>query len=81
MDRRSCGNQLRTKCRMNDSQLVIRLVVDCNKISRFARFLANDLCGSITIFRVPLFRVFPTVKPINKACCNHIKLINLGSSC
>jgi hypothetical protein len=38
-------------------------------------FVANDLRGSVTIFWVPFFRVFPTVNPINKACCNCIMLM------
>jgi hypothetical protein len=42
---------------------------------RILRFVANDLHGSVTIFWAPLFRVFPTVNPINKACCNTVKLI------
>jgi hypothetical protein len=36
-------------------------------------FVANDLCGSVTIFGCLLFRVFPTVNPINKVCCNVVK--------
>jgi hypothetical protein len=37
------------------------------------RFVANDLCGCITIFWVPLFSFFPTRNPRNKACCNVVK--------
>jgi hypothetical protein len=40
-------------------------------------FVANDLRGSVTIFWVPFFRVFPTVKPINKVCCNVVKIFML----
>jgi hypothetical protein len=47
---RSCDNRLKTKCRSTSSRLVIPLVVNCNRISRFTRFLANDLRGSVTGF-------------------------------
>jgi hypothetical protein len=36
-------------------------------------FVSNDLRGSVTIFGNLLFMVFPTVKPINKVCCNTVK--------
>jgi hypothetical protein len=36
-------------------------------------FVANDLCGSVTIFGHLFFRVFPTVNPIKKVCCNVVK--------
>jgi hypothetical protein len=30
--------------------LVTGLGVDCNRIPRFVVFVANDMCGSVTIF-------------------------------
>jgi len=54
------GGRVATDWRPNGGRLVIWLV-------------ANDLRELVTIFWVPFFRVFPTVKPINKACCNTIK--------
>jgi len=48
-------------------------VVDCNRIPRFAGFEANDLRGYIDIFGHLFFRVFLTLKPIKKACCNVVK--------
>jgi hypothetical protein len=38
-------------------------------------FVANDMCGSVTIFGCLFFRVFPTVNPIKKVCCNVVKMI------
>ena len=49
------------------------LVVDYNTILRFSRFVANDLHRSITIFGCQVFKDFPIVKPIKKACCNVVK--------
>jgi hypothetical protein len=36
-------------------------------------FVANDLCGSVTIFGFLFFMFFPTVNPINKVCFNYVK--------
>jgi hypothetical protein len=36
-------------------------------------FVANDLCGSITIFGCLFFRFFPTLNPVKKVCCNYVK--------
>jgi hypothetical protein len=36
-------------------------------------FVANNLCGSVTIFGHIFFRAFPIVNPIKKACCNVVK--------
>jgi hypothetical protein len=46
--------------------MVIRLGVDYNKISIFARFVSNDLHGSANVFGFQVFRGFPVVKPINR---------------
>jgi hypothetical protein len=63
--------------KLTDDQLVVDwyydLVVDSNKILRFAGFVDNDLCGSVRIFGHLLFRGFPIVNPIKKACCNFVR--------
>jgi hypothetical protein len=48
------------------------LVVKCNRIPRFTGFVANDMHGSVTIFGHLLFRVFHTINPIKKVCCNFV---------
>jgi hypothetical protein len=46
------------------------LIVDYNKILRFTGFVANDLCGYVTIFWCLFFRIFSFVNPIKKVFCN-----------
>jgi hypothetical protein len=48
--------------------------VDCNKISSFAGFIANDLCVFVTNFGRLLFSFFPIVNPIKNMYCNVVKV-------
>jgi hypothetical protein len=72
-DKRFIGGHVTISCRPHGDRLVIQMAVDFTRILRFTGSVANDLCGSVTIFWASLFRVFPTENTINKAHCNTVE--------